>query len=431
MIGTLKQEIEAKIGFRIEDRGHCQFLADAIYEELDESVSYNTIRRFFGLAKGGTQSKTTLNILARFIGYPSYPKFCKAMPEENEWSVDNKIYSLISSRTTDETIDFLVSARLKDQRFLQTFIRVVRELILLKELKLVGAIFSRKALLLDKLSYSEMIQVGNGLGIIFRSTTLPERELIKLLKNNNFRQLVLLTFVDYSSLSAQYGRMIMLARKANLKLNANDKAFFTCINYLRAYLLKEKNADLPLTFSKIKNQHPILSGRIASVQIEEKRRKGESYKDILDRIHNQIKSTKVRKLDFLYELKTTSLLFRNFQLMKWISDFDFHELIEEHYQVTHAQSHYLTMFILAIKENDLELAASYQSRIDKGKWVLSYFEFYAIFYNIGVYHITTERAAKLAILKDIEQNIQHLNYPHLNKKYALDYFADLANKPNA
>ena len=50
MIFLLKKEVEKKIGQSILNRGDCELLANAILETLDIEISYNTIRRLFGLA---------------------------------------------------------------------------------------------------------------------------------------------------------------------------------------------------------------------------------------------------------------------------------------------------------------------------------------------------------------------------------------------
>jgi hypothetical protein len=49
MIVLLKQEIEKK-GRKILNRCDSELLAKAILETLDIEISYNTIRRLFGLA---------------------------------------------------------------------------------------------------------------------------------------------------------------------------------------------------------------------------------------------------------------------------------------------------------------------------------------------------------------------------------------------
>ena len=51
MIEELKLEIEKTFNRKINDRGHCEALVQDIYEKTGALLSYNTLRRFFGLAE--------------------------------------------------------------------------------------------------------------------------------------------------------------------------------------------------------------------------------------------------------------------------------------------------------------------------------------------------------------------------------------------
>ncbi|MDA9906746.1 hypothetical protein N9D22_00005, partial [Flavobacteriaceae bacterium] len=75
MIDLLKKELELKLGQKIENRGDAELLAHAIQETIDHQISYNTIRRFFGVSTNVKPNNNTLNILARFIGFKNYIHF--------------------------------------------------------------------------------------------------------------------------------------------------------------------------------------------------------------------------------------------------------------------------------------------------------------------------------------------------------------------
>ena len=75
MIDLLKKELELKLGQKIENRGDAELLAHVIQETIDHQISYNTIRRFFGVSTKVKPNKNTLNILAKFIGFKSYIHF--------------------------------------------------------------------------------------------------------------------------------------------------------------------------------------------------------------------------------------------------------------------------------------------------------------------------------------------------------------------
>ena len=47
-------------------------LSELIYIKTGESISYNTIRRIFGISKGGSPSTRSLDILSKFCCYSFY-----------------------------------------------------------------------------------------------------------------------------------------------------------------------------------------------------------------------------------------------------------------------------------------------------------------------------------------------------------------------
>lgn len=51
MIDELRHELEKTFNRKISDRGHCEALVQDIYEKTGALLSYNTLRRLFGLAE--------------------------------------------------------------------------------------------------------------------------------------------------------------------------------------------------------------------------------------------------------------------------------------------------------------------------------------------------------------------------------------------
>jgi len=83
MISKLKESIERKFGDSISTKSDCIKLALKINEELGCTISYNTLRRFFGIIRGGEATKATLNLLSKYIGCNSFDSFLESPPEEN------------------------------------------------------------------------------------------------------------------------------------------------------------------------------------------------------------------------------------------------------------------------------------------------------------------------------------------------------------
>jgi hypothetical protein len=91
---NLKGEIEKVFGKKVSNRPDCEVLSLAIYAKTKETISYNTLRRFFNLAgeKNTTSlSNSTLDILAKYCEYECYAEFLVEKSSKNNLSL---IYNL-------------------------------------------------------------------------------------------------------------------------------------------------------------------------------------------------------------------------------------------------------------------------------------------------------------------------------------------------
>ena len=68
MVDELKKITINKSGVQINTSGDCILLSDIITEKTGDFISYNTLRRLFGLVSFVKPSINTLNILAEFNG---------------------------------------------------------------------------------------------------------------------------------------------------------------------------------------------------------------------------------------------------------------------------------------------------------------------------------------------------------------------------
>lgn len=86
----LKEVIEHIFGKKISNRPDCEALSDSIYSKTKQKISYNTLRRFFGLAgikSTSSLSANTLDILANYCDYDSYSAFQKKKALQSNLSV--------------------------------------------------------------------------------------------------------------------------------------------------------------------------------------------------------------------------------------------------------------------------------------------------------------------------------------------------------
>jgi hypothetical protein len=74
-LDALRIEIQRRFGRPILTKTDCQNLEERLYDELGSMVSYNTLRRFFGLVPGGTPRGAVLDILSTYCGFATFKEF--------------------------------------------------------------------------------------------------------------------------------------------------------------------------------------------------------------------------------------------------------------------------------------------------------------------------------------------------------------------
>ena len=101
MINVLKTITQKKLGFKIDDYNTSKKLSEIIYIESGIEISYNTLRRFFGVVKSVKPSNYTLNTLSVFNGFKSYNDFVMNFHLKNRWKEEFQIVSLLAYRKSN------------------------------------------------------------------------------------------------------------------------------------------------------------------------------------------------------------------------------------------------------------------------------------------------------------------------------------------
>jgi hypothetical protein len=79
----IKQIICEKIGLAMDRNAHFVSLSDDIFRITKERLSVNTLKRLFGQIKDVETSKSTLSIIAHYLGYPSWEVLNKGLKSNN------------------------------------------------------------------------------------------------------------------------------------------------------------------------------------------------------------------------------------------------------------------------------------------------------------------------------------------------------------
>lgn len=77
-IGRLLGQVEEKVGRKMKTPRDFDFLAEQIFETMHKSISVSTLKRVWGyVPANGITRESTLDLLAQFAGFASFPQFCQ------------------------------------------------------------------------------------------------------------------------------------------------------------------------------------------------------------------------------------------------------------------------------------------------------------------------------------------------------------------
>ena len=138
MITFLKTSTQKKAGFKIDNYNSSRRLSEIICIETGISLSYNTLRRFFGIVKSVKPSNHTLDTLALFNGFLNYTDFTRNFHLKNRWELEFKLAALMQD--SEKELLLFIEENLHSKRdFTLKLTQIVRELMLVKNYDLISA----------------------------------------------------------------------------------------------------------------------------------------------------------------------------------------------------------------------------------------------------------------------------------------------------
>ena len=379
MIDELKSEIEKTFNKKIINRGDCEALAQDIYEINGVMLSYNTLRRLFGLAEYRKPRESSLNLLAHYCGYQSYEVFCRRFTEKNTWPSWEQLFVLLSQGNTDTLIDFLINKKTQRDNFTVSLAICIRELIRKRDLPNLTRLFREPAFQFSNLSYDDALQIGGVVGLKFRDFSDEELE-FQLLLEPNFRDVVFKVFVDYGLLFGKYGNWIHFLYKQK-NLDNETILFVTCLKIWRQLLENESpnESSLALLPDLELNQHPILFGRIFGIKMLTTNAELERT-TFIQKMQARIKNEPHLISELLYEPRVQSLVFPTSTLGNWMKTFETLNIpVKLKYHFSHSAIQQVFQVGFLLKKKQYVKANSQLLTIDYSAIRNSYQEFIEIY----------------------------------------------------
>ena len=413
MIVELKKEIEKRVGFEVQNRGDCELISYAILELLDISISYNTIRRLYGLAPYTNANSQTLNTLAQFVGYNNFLHFTQNFSYKEKTKLFQITYKSLYDDNEAEILELVKRTKRSDEDFVDFITLLIRELFYKKKYSLINAIFNLKELHYSKFSYSELLYIGNSVGLILREENRVHKILIK---NINFLSCIYLTFVDYSSLNSYYGEWARSLKR--ITTSEEIVLFNNAVLQFKRFLNNKKIKVLDEDLIYRKDLHPILCSRLLALQLLTTNKP-----DVTELLTNYYKIHSARKnsTDYSYELYTTAILTKNRKVMQFLVE-KLDLTIEFLYQKHHLNSFYLmSAFYYKLSDNNVEALKNFK-RFSLSECRFSYEEFIKLFYIIYTHEDSKIPSEKNQLIMSYKKLSDKLNYPYFSENYLLDYF---------
>ena len=412
MIKDLKTSTQKKAGFKIDNYNTSRRLSDIISIETGITLSYNTLRRFFGVVKSVKPSNHTLDTLAMFIGYSNYTDFTRNFHLKNRWEEEFKLASLMQD-SEKELLLYVEENLHKNRNFVLKLAQIVRELMLVKNYTLLLQLFSLEKMTFDHFNFDDVAYFGNCTGTLLKTLDSESQDLQKLLLNDNFLNLIITIYVDYSHLDSYYGKWLNSIEKNTQRKDL--KQFCRGVLNLKMYLNNQsQNHFFKLTPDS--SFHPILKGRIISQELFYK---SKNVSKILKNYHQQIQGN--REIDYYFELITTAIITRNFEVMTWITEkLEVKTNYNNYYKFEHYEQYGLMIMLLFVYRKDFKSLQLWQTTITFDNFPRNYQILMHQYVNILKYH--TSKSNK-SYFRNKYNEVAKKFYPSFfNEAYLNNYF---------
>jgi hypothetical protein len=424
MIDELKNEIEKTVSRKIEDRGDCEVLVQDIYEKTGAVLSYNTLRRMYGLAEYRKPRESTLDQLSVYCGFRSYKDFTQRYAEIDTWPTWESIYVVLSLNEPNALLETLHYRKLRQEQFTISFTIVVRELINRQDYHTLKAIFEFPAFQFAALPYDEVAQVGVLIGLHFRNFDDPVLEK-KLLLLPNFRDLVFKIFVDYGHLNHKYGSWISFLVQQN-DIDAETQDFTACLELWRMILCNEKitpSAMEQLPQLDLK-QHPILFGRIFGMRMHVARSE-KDRNELIQQMQFRLATQPHLATELLYEPSVQSLVLQNSALSNFVlSKASLINDIKFWYHFSQVAIHRVFQVSVLISNGQYAKALGVLENIPFGHIRHGYREFIELY--VAFFHWVVAKETKCKTMErclaDFESRLGKMPYPIFTRAYFSAYF---------
>ncbi|MHA8109576.1 hypothetical protein [Aquirufa sp. A-Brett2-W8] len=262
--------IQDVYGIRVIDAYSCQKLSEELERKAKISISYNTLRRLFGIIKGPTNaSRFTLDSLCKGMGYTDFTAFQQAVNQfEKDFFNEMLILNRLGNRKDDQIILGIVQQfQMKTWDEVYQFKSIIDLCLEVKNFDLLTQIFE---LPFDTNSEDVTWRLYVSFQSIYVQSCQNNEAVINyvagLLKTNELAQRILLQlFVEEDCLQGYYGKWLLATSEDLVEDMPVFKNLLLCQLAFELHDIPDAKRHLALSKNAFQEGiHPNLKGRIAA-----------------------------------------------------------------------------------------------------------------------------------------------------------------------
>ncbi len=349
MVEKLKEITQTKIGFEISTLSDCKRLSAIILTVTDSYISYNTLRRLFGIIKMVKPSEFTLDAISKFNDFKNYNDFLINYNLRNKYYEEFKIINLLQY-DEDESVICLIKENLhKKDEFYLRLTKIITELLVVENFKLLNKIFNMSQMKFTMFSFDEVVLIGMSAGKLLKRLDINNSLVKELILNTNFQDLIITINVSYDGSKSNYNKIIKHVYDTTERTDLKE----FCKGVLNVSLYLEKQPISRYYKLKINHEfHPILKSRIISQNLLEN---NENIINILNIYFEKFHENRGLKIEYFFEIVFTSIITSNFEVMEWIiSKVNNYTNYKYFYKFEHFQNFTFMKLIYLLKVKDHE-----------------------------------------------------------------------------
>ncbi len=409
-IKKLKIAIQRQFGMPIKTIADLKIFQEELEFTTRDTVSFNTLRRFFNFLPPTTPSSKTIKTFCKYLGFSNMSHFLKKENIDENWQLWNNTLRIELSDELEENDLIWLQVNSNRPNFYLHLATIIKSFIYRKRYDVIVTLFEQE----DLVSFSMEVnsKFSSMLCRLFRSLDKTEiKELvIHLVCLKSFRESVLHWYVDYTYLNGYYGDFIQAAIPVTNK-ESHEYLFYQLILNYRNFLSNDNDLEYLPTSRIKKDFFIVLKGRSYSYNLIYCTRNNdeagieETWTGILYQLDQPINI-----FLFMLEIMTTLLLLKEFDKIGYLIDEYYEDLLAPtNWTGYHVHSTVLLGHsVQLLNEGQFLQAKKTFSLINTNELDGSYKEYNMIFYHLIEYHVSLNNNADKKNLKMIEN--KYLDY---------------------